>query len=131
MIVDASALTAILAGEPDAAALVTRLEQARQRLISPLAVWETTVALARILDLPLRDAQQAVRDYLSLASIQVVTVPPETADGAIEAFDRFGKGRHPAGLNFGDCFAYACARTYRMPLLFKGNDFPLTDVTAA
>ncbi|MGX7704089.1 type II toxin-antitoxin system VapC family toxin [Methylobacterium sp. Gmos1] len=131
MVVDASALTAILAGEPDAATLVARLQQGQQRLTSPMAVWETTVALARILDLPLRDAQQAVQDYLALASIQVVAVPPEAAEGAIEAFDRFGKGRHPAGLNFGDCFAYACARAYRMPLLFKGNDFPMTDITAA
>ncbi|MDV2986889.1 type II toxin-antitoxin system VapC family toxin [Methylorubrum populi] len=131
MFVDASALTAILAGEPDAPALVARLQQARQRLSSPLAVWETTIALARILDLTLPEAQQAVRDYLALASIQVVAVSPKAADGAIEAFDRFGQGRHPAGLNFGDCFAYACARSYRMPLLFKGNDFALTDISAA
>ncbi|KMO34828.1 MULTISPECIES: type II toxin-antitoxin system VapC family toxin [Methylobacterium] len=128
MFVDASALTAILAGEPDAAALVARLQRARQRLTSPLAVWETTIALARILDLALPEAQQAVQDYLALATIQVIAVPPKAAAGAIEAFDRFGKGRHPAGLNFGDCFAYACARSYRMPLLFKGNDFPLTDI---
>ena len=128
MFVDASALTAILAGEPDAAALVARLQRARQRLTSPLAVWETTIALARILDLALPEAQQAVQDYLALATIQVIAVPPTAAAGAIEAFDRFGKGRHPAGLNFGDCFAYACARSYRMPLLFKGNDFPLTDI---
>ncbi|KMO32833.1 twitching motility protein PilT [Methylobacterium variabile] len=131
MVVDASALTAILAGEPDAAALVSRLQQARQRLTSPLAVWETTIAIARILDLQLPEAQQAVRDYLALASIQVVAVPPEAADGAVEAYDRYGKGRHPAKLNFGDCFAYACARTYRMPLLFKGNDFSLTDIPTA
>lgn len=131
MFVDASALTTILAGEPDAPALVARLQQARQRLTSPLAIWETTIALARILDLPLPEAQQAVRDYLALASIQVVAVSPKVADGAIEAFDRYGKGRHPAGLNFGDCFAYACARSYRMPLLFKGNEFALTDISAA
>ena len=107
---------------------MARLQRARQRLTSPLAVWETTIALARILDLALPEAQQAVQDYLALATIQVIAVPPKAAAGAIEAFDRFGKGRHPAGLNFGDCFAYACARSYRMPLLFKGNDFPLTDI---
>ncbi len=131
MFIDASALTAILAGEPDAASLVTRLQQAHQRLTSPLAVWETTIALARILNLPPTKAQRAVRAYLTLASIEVVAVPPRAADDAIEAFDRYGKGRHPAGLNFGDCFAYACAQTYRMPLLFKGDDFPLTDISAA
>lgn len=131
MFIDASALTAILAGEPDAAALVARLQKAQQRITSPLAVWETTTALARILNLPLIEARHAVRDYLTLASIEVVAVPPRAADGAIEAFDRYGKGRHPAGLNFGDCFAYACAQAYRMPLLFKGDDFPLTDIPAA
>ncbi len=77
------------------------------------------------------EAQQVVRDYFALASIQAVAVSPEAADGAIKAFDRFGKGRHPAGLNFGDCFTYACARSYRMPLLFRGIDFARTDISAA
>ncbi|NGM35671.1 type II toxin-antitoxin system VapC family toxin [Methylobacterium sp. DB0501] len=126
-----SASTAILAGEPDAAALVARLQQAHQRVTSPLAVWETKVALARILNLPLTNVQRAMRDYLTLASVEVVALPPRVADGAIEAFDRYGKGRHPAGLNFGDCFACACAQIYRMPLLFKGDDFPLIDIPAA
>ncbi|BCM87668.1 type II toxin-antitoxin system VapC family toxin [Methylobacterium indicum] len=131
MVVDASALTAILAGEPDAAVLVARLQRARQRLTSPMVVWETTIALARILDLSLPDARQAVRDYLALAAIQVVAVSPKAAEVAIEAFDRYGKGLHAADLNFGDCFAYACARTYRMPLLFRNAGFALTDIEAA
>lgn len=130
MFVDTSALIAILAGEADAAALVARLQRARQRLTSPYAVYETAIALSRILDLPLPDAREAVRDYLALAVIQVVAVSPKTADGAIEAFERYGEGRHPAGLTHADCFAYACAQAYRMPLLFKGNRFPLTDIMA-
>ena len=56
---------------------------------------------------------------------------PETAALAIDAYARFGKGRHPAGLNFGDCFAYACARHFDVPLLYKGDDFALTDIRAA
>ncbi|UHC17894.1 type II toxin-antitoxin system VapC family toxin [Methylobacterium currus] len=131
MVVEASALTAILAGEPEAAALVARLQRARQRLTSPVVVWETTIALARILDLSRPDAHQAVRDYLALAAIQVVAVSPKTAEIAIEAFDRYGKGRHAADLNFADCFAYACARTCRMPLLFRNGGFALTDIEAA
>lgn len=131
MFVDASALIAILAGEPDAAALVARLQQARQRLTSPIAVGETTLALARILDLPPSDARQAVRDYLALAAIQVVAVSPKAADLAIEAFERFGEGNHPARLTLADCLAYAGARTYRMPLLFKGEGFALTDIDVA
>ncbi|KMO33060.1 twitching motility protein PilT [Methylobacterium variabile] len=131
MFVDTSALVAILSGEPEAAALVARLQQARQRLTSPVAVFETTLALSRILDLPLPDARQAVRDYLTLASIQVVAMSPKTADGALEAFERYGQGRHTAGLTPADCLAYACAQAYRMPLLFKGRGFPLTDIAAA
>ncbi|KMO39339.1 type II toxin-antitoxin system VapC family toxin [Methylobacterium aquaticum] len=127
MFVDTSALIAILAGEPDAAALVARLQHARQRLTSPYAVFETTIALSRILDLPLPEAREAVRDYLALAVIQVVAGSPRTADGALEAFERYGRGH---GLTHADCFAYACAQAYRMPLLFKGNRFPLTDIVA-
>lgn len=130
MFVDASALTAILTDEGDARALVARLQQARRRMTSPLAVWETVVAVARRLDLSVPDARDAVRAYLDLAGIQVLAVTPEAAEVALDAYDRFGKGRHPAGLNFGDCFAYACARAHRVPLLYKGNDFPLTDIEA-
>jgi ribonuclease VapC len=129
MFVDASALTAILIDEPDAHTLVARLQQARRRMTSPLAVWETAVAVARHLDLTV-PARDAVRAYLDHAGIRILAVPPEAADGALDAYDRFGKGRHPASLNFGDCFAYACARAHQVPLLCKGNDFPLTDIEA-
>jgi ribonuclease VapC len=130
MFVDASALTAILTDEADARALVARLQKARRRVTSPLAVWETAVAVARHLDLTIPDARGAVTTYLDIANIQILAVPPEATDGALDAYDRFGKGRHPAGLNYGDCFAYACARAHRVPLLHKGNDFPLTDIEA-
>ncbi|SFM14397.1 type II toxin-antitoxin system VapC family toxin [Methylobacterium pseudosasicola] len=130
MFVDASALTAILTDEADARALVARLQQARRRMTSPLAVWETVVAVARRLDLSVAEARDAVRAYLDLAGIEVLAVAPEAAEIALDAYDRFGKGRHPAGLNFGDCFAYACARAHRVPLLYKGDDFPLTDIEA-
>jgi ribonuclease VapC len=63
--------------------------------------------------------------------IAVVTVAAETRALAIDAYDRYGKSRHPAALNFGDCFAYACARYERVPLLYKGDDFPHTDIEAA
>ena len=130
MFVDASALTAILTDEEDARVLAGRLKRAERRITSPLAVWESTVAVARRLDLPLRDAREAVADYLALANIVVMAVPPEIGEGALDAFERYGKGRHPASLNFGDCFAYACARHFRVPLLYKGDDFPRTDIEA-
>jgi ribonuclease VapC len=60
-----------------------------------------------------------------------MSIRAEVGRSAIAAFDRFGKRRHPAGLNMGDCFAYACANELDVPLLFKGDDFPLTDITIA
>ena len=131
MLIDASALTALLTDEDEARELLARMQQAGTRLTSPLAVWEAAVAVARVLNLSVGAAAQAVEDYLALMEIAVVAVPPETARIALDAFDRFGKGRHPAGLNFGDCFAYACARHLGQPLMFKGGDFPQTDIEAA
>ena len=131
MFLDASALTAILADEEDGSVFAARIERAKRRMTSPMVIWETAVAVARIMGVPLREALPVVHDYLALANVEVVAVPPEAGDLAVEAFDRFGKGRHPAALNFGDCFAYACARLHRQPLLYKGGDFPKTDIEAA
>jgi ribonuclease VapC len=131
MFIDASALTAMLTDEDEARELLARLHQAATRLTSPLAVWEAAIAVARVLSLPISEASEAVESYLALMEIKMVQVPPETARIALDAFDRYGKGRHPARLNFGDCFAYACARHLGEPLMFKGTDFPQTDIEAA
>ncbi len=131
MFVDASALTSILVQEHDASDLLARLNRHEHRVTSPMAVWETVVAVARELKLPVPDAHEAVEGFLALAAITVISIPAETRTLAIHAFDRYGKSRHPAALNFGDCFAYACAKHGGMPLLYKGNDFALTDIDAA
>jgi ribonuclease VapC len=131
MFIDASALTALLTDEEEARELLARLQQTGTRLTSPLAVWEAAVAVARVLDLSVSAAAEAVDEYLALMEIAVVAVPSETARLALFAFDRFGKGRHPASLNFGGCFAYAYARHLGRPLMFKGGDFPQTDIEAA
>jgi len=99
-------------------------------MTSPTAVWETAVSVARILKLAIPEAVSAVEAFLALASIELVQIPPPVAFLALDAYNRYGKSRHPANLNFGDCFAYACARHYRVPLLYKGNDFPQTDIEA-
>ena len=130
MFVDASALTAMIAGESDASELVARLDQAQTLLTSPIAVWEATVALARLSGKSITDVRGDVERFLELAEIRTLPVPPEIAAIALDAFARFGKGRHPAKLNMGDCFAYACARHFGEPLLYKGADFPLTDIEA-
>jgi len=129
--VDASALTAILTGEADAAELLMRLERGTTRTISPMAVWETVVAVARSRALDIPEAQDAVETFLKEFGVEVTVMPADVRHLAIEAHARFGKGRHPAALNFGDCFAYACARHASMPLLYKGDDFSQTDIEPA
>ena len=131
MFVDASALVAILASEEDADVLLARLQQAEVRHTSPMAVWETSLALARQRQIAPTDALRLVTDFLKLLPVTVKPVDHEAGELAIDAHQRFGKGRHPAGLNFGDCFAYACARRLGMPLLYKGEDFSRTDIDTA
>jgi ribonuclease VapC len=131
MFVDASALTAMLVDERDGQELLARMQNHALRVTSPLAVWETVLAVARVLGLEIKAAEAAVEDFLALTNISVRPVPAEARGLAIDAFVRFGKGRHPAALNFGDCFAYACARHAGAPLLYKGEDFPLTDIEPA
>lgn len=131
MFVDASALTAMLAEESDGVELIARMEQSAVKITSPIAVWEATVALARISSRSVQDTGSQVERFLDLANVQVMPIPSGARVFALDAFDRFAKGRHPAALNMGDCFAYACARHYNQPLMFKGGDFPLTDIEAA
>lgn len=131
MFVDSSALTAILTDESDARILAARLQRSTKRITSPLVVWETVLAVARILKTSVQRAESMVEDYLAIAQVSVIAIAPEARSLAIEAHDRYGKSRHPASLNFGDCFSYACARHERVPLLYKGDDFARTDVEAA
>ena len=131
MFADASALCSMLTDEDDARALLEKMRHFENRITSPVAVWETVIAVTRITNRPIKEVQRIVDEYLALVNIQVMPVAPEIAALAVEAFDRFGKRRHSANLNFGDCFAYACARHYRVPLLFKDMDFTQTDVEQA
>lgn len=131
MFADASALTGILLKEPDQADLAARMNRHEIRITSPMAVWETVLAVSRGLDVSLEDARAIVEGFLSMTRFEVRAIPPEAGALALAAHVRFGKGRHPAALNFGDCFAYACARHARMPLLYKGEDFAQTDIEPA
>lgn len=128
---DASALVAILTGETDAAELADRLSEDDMRITSAVAVWETVLAVARSEKTTLERAEADVAALLRSAAIGQVQIGPEEARLALDAHARFGKGRHPARLNMGDCFAYACARTNGAKLLYKGDDFALTDIEAA
>jgi ribonuclease VapC len=75
-------------------------------------------------------AQRIVDRFLGAARAEIIPITEEIGRGAISAFERFGRGRHPARLNMGDCFAYACARALDVPLLFKGDGFSQTDIAA-
>lgn len=130
MFIDTSAICAILMGEPEGADFIKRIDAVDVRLTSGLALYEATVALAR----QVPDAPQAltdVNDFVASANLEIVPIGKAEYAEAFRAFARFGKGRHPARLNMGDCFAYACARLHEAPLLFKGDDFAHTDVAAA
>jgi ribonuclease VapC len=128
MFVDASAIVAILAGEGDGSALEARLDQAGPISTSPVAIYEAVLGIARILNVSVAAAQAAVDNFIAETGAQMLSITAEIGREAIRAFERFGRGRHPARLNMGDCFAYACARALGVPLLFKGDDFSQTDI---
>lgn len=131
MFVDASAIISILSGEEDAPSLARALEQAPKILISPMAIYEAVAGLARKRACPIDEAQALVDLFVAETDAQMVEITENVGRLAVEAFARFGKGRHRADLNMGDCFAYACARANHVPLLFKGNDFIHTDIEQA
>ena len=128
MFVDASAIVAILTGERDADFLAGRLETARQPVTSAIALFEAAAGVARKKACSITVARDFVLRFLSAADVEIVPIREREAVLALEAFDRFGKGRHPASLNMDDCFAYAGARARGVPLLFKGDDFARTDL---
>ena len=129
MFVDASALVAILTREPDADRLLDTLDTARGRFTSPVAIFETVAALMRRRGLSRTIAELELRRLLAAAGIEVIPITDEIGRAALDAFDRYGKGRgHPAQLNMADCFAYAVARVRGVALLYKGEDFRSTDL---
>lgn len=128
MVVDSSAVVAIVRGEPEAADFTGILDSEANAIMSAVSLLETSmVVMGR------RAEADPRRIALLLASlgIETVEVTVEQAHLAVEAFQRYGKGRHPARLNLADCFGYALAKSRNLPLLFKGADFLQTDIAAA
>jgi len=125
MVIDSSALIAILTNEPECKGFAAEIERDATRLVSAVSVVETSLVLQS------RYGEEAVDDLdLLLTKMAARVVPFSVADiaGVRSAYERFGKGRHAASLNFGDCFSYALAVSSGEPLLFKGEDFSRTDV---
>jgi ribonuclease VapC len=125
MVMDTSALLAIFLAEPERQQFLEAITQAGARYVSAANVLETGIVLEA------RRGEAAGREFdlfLHQAKLDVVPVDSDQIEIARVAWRKYGKGRHPAGLNFGDCFAYALAKVLDLPILFKGDDFTHTDL---
>jgi ribonuclease VapC len=128
MVIDTSAIIAILEDEPERADFVRLIAADDVRLLSAVSRVECTC----VIEGRKREAGRADLElFLREAAIEIAPVTPDQAEMACEVFRRFGRGRHPAGLNIGDVFAYALAKITGEPLLFKGDDFARTDIASA
>jgi ribonuclease VapC len=125
MVIDSSAIVAILLNESEAASFERKVADDPIRLMSAGTLIETGIIIESKLGAP---GGRELDLWLQRAKVEVVPVDEEQVDFARRGWRRFGKGRHPAGLNYGDCFAYALAVSRDEPLLFKGNDFGQTDI---
>jgi ribonuclease VapC len=125
MVIDTSAIVAILFDEAGRHDFDRLIAEDDIRLISAV----TRVEAAFVIEGRTRDIGRARLDrFFALNGIEIIPVTPEQAELAVETFRRYGKGRHSAALNIGDCFSYALAKATGEPLLFKGNDFSQTDI---
>jgi ribonuclease VapC len=127
MVIDSSAIIAVLLNEANAAQIAEAIDSGSQRLLSAASLLEASIVIES------RKGEAAGRELDLLiyrAAIEVVAVDQDQVEIARIAWRRYGKGRHPAELNYGDCFSYALARSRRLPLLFQGEDFSRTDIDA-
>jgi ribonuclease VapC len=128
VILDASALVAIALDEPEREVLVARINGAETVGVAAPTLVEAGIVLSARTG---QDASQVLAEVIAAADGVVIDFGPLHWREAVSAWWRFGKGRHPAGLNFGDCLAYATAAIANEPLLAKGQDFPQTDIPLA
>ncbi|MGZ8243634.1 type II toxin-antitoxin system VapC family toxin [Methylomagnum sp.] len=130
LVVDTSAMVAILLGEPDGPIHFGRIAQSCRPIFGAVSKMETLMVVLSRAPNPTEGRERF--DYtLTKLGLHIADVDDSLVELAIAAFLRFGKGRHPAKLNFGDCFSYALAKRLDAPLLFKSDDFPLTDIRCA
>lgn len=128
MVIDTSAIVAILFDEPERNDFIRLIAATDTRLVSAVG----RVEAAFVVEVRKREpGRERLDRFFRLSGADIVGVTPEQAEIAVAAFRRFGRGRHPAGLNIGDCFSYALAKTTGERLLFKGEDFGRTDIVPA
>ncbi len=125
MVIDSSAIIAILSNEPEAIQFAQAIQTDNVRLLSAATFLEAAIVIEARYGLPGGDK---LDEFISAAQIRIESVTPNQASTARLAYRTYGKGRHPAALNYGDCFAYALAIQSDEPLLFKGDDFGQTNV---
>jgi ribonuclease VapC len=131
MVIDTSALVALLADEPDAPRVATAIERAAQRRIPAIVRLEAAMVLSSALDRSPDDMSAAIDAMLDEAQFASLVIDDAVARAAVSAFARYGKGRgHPARLNLADCLVYAAAKVADAPLLFIGDDFSRTDIAS-
>ena len=128
MVLDTSALLAILFDELEAPRLLDAIDAATFRRVSAATMVETSIVVQARLG---NEGERELDRLLDTIAAEITPVTAEQAKLGREAYKQFGKGRHPTGLNLGDCFAYALAIALEEPLLFKGEDFSSTDVAVA
>ena len=126
--VDASVLVAIIGDEQDGEHFAEIVRDAADLLWSAMSCWETISALRSSHRFGIERARREVFAVAKQAGLVLVEVGSEELDWALDAYLRYGRGRHPAKLNMGDCFAYACAKANNARLLYEGNDFAQTDL---
>ncbi|MBZ5674384.1 MAG: type II toxin-antitoxin system VapC family toxin [Acidobacteriia bacterium] len=128
MVLDSSALVAILREEPGHEGLLPKALSADRTVVGAPVALEAAMVLSGRWH---RDARSTLQGLLRSIGAEIVPFSEEHYEAAISAFLRYGKGRHPAGLNFGDCMSYAFARVSGLPLLYTGSDFSKTDIQSA
>ncbi len=128
MVVDTSALICILLGEPEAVEFAGALAGASRLVISAPTWVEASIIITARLGI---EGHALLIELLERTRVESVQFDGKLAHGAYAAWLQYGRGRHPAGLNFGDCFSYALAKQRSEPLLYKGDDFTKTDIVAA
>ena len=128
IVVDTSAIVAIIKAEPETDRLIAAITGSDRCFMSAVGVFEASMV---IIGAGSGDRARMVDRFLAESAIEIVPFDEAQSLASREAFVRFGKGRHPAGLNFGDCISYALAKTRGLPLLYKGADFAKTDIASA
>ena len=128
MVIDTSALIAVMTDEPDAGQYESAIKRDAKRLMSVASILEAAIVLEKRFG---QEGSRGLDELLRRLPIEAVPVDGDQLEWARHAHHTYGRGRHPAALNFGDCFSYALAKTTGERLLYKGSDFSRTDVTSA